>query len=81
MITKQMISALCSILGNGNVTKAEFDRTWKADGLGDEERAPFFFLEMDRVADEVLNQEDFNHMFHIFDENGECSWALFVDIW
>ena len=52
------------------MTKAEFDRTWRADGLGDEERAPFFFLEMDRVADEVLNKEDFVHMFHVFDENG-----------
>ncbi|KAK3772344.1 hypothetical protein RRG08_057781 [Elysia crispata] len=57
--------------GDGNVTKAEFDRTWRADGLGDEERAPFFFLEMDRVADEVLNKEDFVHMFHVFDENGD----------
>ncbi|GFO49743.1 P granule abnormality protein 1-like [Plakobranchus ocellatus] len=57
--------------GDGNVTKLEFDRTWKSDGLNDPERAPFFFIELDRVADEVLNAEDFTHMFHIFDEDGD----------
>ncbi|XP_005100432.1 uncharacterized protein LOC101854804 [Aplysia californica] len=57
--------------GNGNVTKQEFDTTWKNEDLGDEDRAPFFFLEMDRVPDEVLNDLDYVHMFRIFDENGD----------
>merc|ERR1712141_281484 len=56
--------------GDGNITKFEFDYTWKEEDLGDEDRAPYFFLEMDRVPDEVLTDEDFAHMFHIFDENG-----------
>lgn len=59
--------------GSGNVSKLEFDRTWKAEDLGDEERAPFFFLELDRVADEVLNMDDVPHIFRLFDENADGS--------
>ncbi|XP_076469614.1 uncharacterized protein LOC143299954 [Babylonia areolata] len=54
---------------NGNVTKLEFDTTWRREDFNDKDRAPLFFLEMDRVADEVLNSEDFVHTFKLFDEN------------
>merc|ERR1711860_127938 len=54
---------------DGDITKEEFDSHWRSLGLSDKEHAPFFFMEMDRVMDEVLNSADFDHIFRLFDEH------------
>ena len=58
------------ISDDGNVTKLEFDTTWRQEDFNDKDRAPLFFLEMDRVPDAVLKSEDFHITFRIFDEDG-----------
>merc|ERR1712142_483260 len=55
---------------DGNVSKLEFDTTWRHEDFSDKDRAPFFFLEIDHVPDGVLNEQDFEVMFKLFDENG-----------
>merc|ERR1712154_391143 len=55
--------------GDGNVSKYEFDTEWTHEDIGEKKRAPFFFLELDRVADEQLNALDWPHVCHMFDEN------------
>ncbi|KAK0054623.1 DEC-3 [Biomphalaria pfeifferi] len=62
--------------GDGDVTKQEFDRGWRQEGFPNPQNAPLFFLEMDRVADEVLNNQDYPHIFHLFDENGNGELTL-----
>uniref|UniRef100_A0A2C9JXK0 EF-hand domain-containing protein n=1 Tax=Biomphalaria glabrata TaxID=6526 RepID=A0A2C9JXK0_BIOGL len=62
--------------GDGQVTKQEFDRGWREEGFPNPQHAPLFFLEMDRVADEVLNSQDYPHIFHLFDENGDGGLSL-----
>ncbi|XP_059153405.1 uncharacterized protein LOC131939221 [Physella acuta] len=56
--------------GNGEVSKQEFDQGWRQEGFPNPQNAPLYFLELDRVADEVLNAQDFPHLFHLFDEDG-----------
>jgi hypothetical protein len=48
----------------------EFDTTWRSEDFNDEDRAPFFFMELDRVPDGVLNHQDFAAFYQYFDENG-----------
>ncbi|XP_059153403.1 uncharacterized protein LOC131939220 [Physella acuta] len=55
---------------DGSVTKNEFDMGWRLEGFPKPQNAPFFFLELDRVADEILNFLDFPHIFRLFDEDG-----------
>merc|ERR1712110_760080 len=59
--------------GDGNVSKYEFDTQWRREDIGEKSRAPFFFLELDRVPDEQLNILDYPHICHLFDENGDGS--------
>ena len=44
--------------------------TWHREDFNDMEHGPRFFLELDRVVDEVLNSQDFQHVFRLFDEDG-----------
>ncbi|CAL1535828.1 unnamed protein product, partial [Lymnaea stagnalis] len=53
---------------DGGVSKQEFDSGWRQEGFPNPQNAPLYFLELDRVADEVLNSQDFPHIFHLFDE-------------
>ncbi|RUS85344.1 hypothetical protein EGW08_006887 [Elysia chlorotica] len=57
--------------GDGIVSKLEFDSGWNQADFRDKEHAPFFFLEMDRVPDEQLTREDFQHMYNIFESDGD----------
>ncbi|CAL1546129.1 unnamed protein product [Lymnaea stagnalis] len=57
--------------GDGSVSKQEFDSSWRQEGFPNPQNAPLFFLELDRVADEVLNSQDFPHIFRLWDENGD----------
>nr|BAD16599.1 DEC-3 [Lymnaea stagnalis] len=57
--------------GDGEVSKSEFDRSWRQENFPNPQNAPLFFLELDRVADEVLNSQDFPHIFRLWDENGD----------
>merc|ERR1711970_797556 len=54
---------------DGIVSKKEFDDGWKHADYSNKDRAPFFFVEMDRVPDEKLDDDDWPHMFRLFDEN------------
>ncbi|XP_055868619.1 uncharacterized protein LOC129923115 [Biomphalaria glabrata] len=56
--------------GDGDVSKQEFDSGWRQEGFPNPENAPLYFLELDIVRDEVLNSQDFPHIFHLFDEDG-----------
>ncbi|CAL1546128.1 unnamed protein product [Lymnaea stagnalis] len=55
---------------DGSVSKQEFDSSWRQENLPNPQNAPLFFLELDRVPDEVLNSQDFPHIFRLWDENG-----------
>eukprot|EP00916_Digyalum_oweni_P006006 GHVL01010361.1.p2 GENE.GHVL01010361.1~~GHVL01010361.1.p2 ORF type:complete len:126 (+),score=11.32 GHVL01010361.1:60-437(+) len=68
---------------DGNVTKLEFDTVWKREDFHNDHQAPFFFEEMDRVADEILNSQDFVHTYRLFDEdrNGCITSAEFKYNW
>ncbi|XP_059153389.1 calmodulin-like [Physella acuta] len=55
---------------DGDVTKQEFDQGWRQEGFPHPQNAPLYFLELDRVNDEVLNVLDFPHIFRLFDEDG-----------
>ncbi|XP_059153407.1 calmodulin-like [Physella acuta] len=59
--------------GDGDVSKREFDQGWRQEGFPNPENAPLFFERLDRVADEVLNAQDFPHIFRLFDEDGNGS--------
>ncbi|CAL1535825.1 unnamed protein product [Lymnaea stagnalis] len=61
---------------DGQVSKQEFDSGWKQEGLPGSQNAPTFFTELDRVRDEVLNSQDFPHIFRLFDENGDGSISV-----
>ena len=55
----------------------EFDSGWRQTDFPDKDHSPFFFLEMDRVPDEQLTREDFQHMFNIFESgNGSFTFTL-----
>ncbi|XP_059153406.1 uncharacterized protein LOC131939222 [Physella acuta] len=56
---------------DGEVSKLEFDQGWRREGLPNPQNAPLFFLELDRIPDETLNNLDFPHIFHLFDEDGD----------
>ncbi|CAL1535826.1 unnamed protein product [Lymnaea stagnalis] len=56
---------------DGQIHKLEFDSVWRHESLPNPQNAPLFFLELDRVKDEVINNLDFPHIFRMFDENGE----------
>ncbi|XP_059153382.1 calmodulin-like [Physella acuta] len=56
---------------DGDVTKREFDQGWRQEGFPNPDNAPIFFVELDRVPDEVLNAQDFPHIFRLFDEDGD----------
>nr|KAG5701342.1 hypothetical protein BaRGS_006116 [Batillaria attramentaria] len=55
--------------GDGDISELEFFTTWRNRHFHDPQHAPFFFVELDRQADEVLNSGDFDHMFRLFDSN------------
>lgn len=59
------------VSADGDVSKQEFDQGWRQEGFPNSQNAPLFFLELDRVPDEVLNAQDFPHIFHLFDEDGK----------
>ncbi|XP_055868655.1 uncharacterized protein LOC129923119 [Biomphalaria glabrata] len=59
--------------GDGEVSKSEFDDSWRKEGLPDPQNAPWYFLLLDRVPDGVLNFLDFPHIFRLFDEDGDGS--------
>ncbi|KAK3772343.1 hypothetical protein RRG08_057780 [Elysia crispata] len=58
--------------GDGVVSKMEFDSGWRQADFPDKDHSPFFFLEMDRVPDEQLTREDFQHMFNIFESGDDA---------
>ena len=70
------VVASCSTLDDGNVTKLEFDTTWRRDDYSEKDRAPLFFIELDHVPDAVLNSKDFQVNFKVFDENGTFIFVL-----
>nr|KAG5704051.1 hypothetical protein BaRGS_017555 [Batillaria attramentaria] len=54
---------------DGNVTHLEFDSAYNRLHFEHRDQEDRFFMELDRVPNEVLDDTDFAHIFHFFDIN------------